>query len=277
MGGSAAGRIGVRVGIVLAGAWREAGEVLLDEDRERPAVTDGLRRLEPDALAQRPFACQLRRNGHEEFVQSRDLSYDHPLTFRFFGPEAGGEYPSTRAFVEALFGANGAFANLPKFRNVLTLEPHDLPTRADAPLQELFREKDVQVTSIAVDHDDVPAVAYRIEHGGHAVVTSGDLASKNDNLIRIARDADLLVNDAAVRDPPASGSEGPRSTRCTHTPPKRIGEVAAAAHVRAVRLSHLTPGVEAASDEVLRSVRAGYGGPVHFATDCMRVGLTTKR
>lgn len=53
--------------------------------------------------------------------------------------------------------------------------------------------------------------------------------------------------------------------------------MAAAAHVRAVLLSHLTPGVEEATDEVLRSVKAGYGGPVHFATDCIRVDLTTTR
>lgn len=207
------------------------------------------------------------------FVKSRDLSFDHPLTFRVFGPGAGGEYPSTRAFLDALFGAQGAFAYLPKFRNRLTLEAHDLPTRADAPIQELLREGDVHVTSIAVDHDDVPAVAYRIEHGGHAVVVSGDLASRNDNLIRLAQDADLLVYDAAVRDPPASGP----GLYALHTPPKRIGEVAAAAHVRAVLLSHVTPGVEEAPDEVLRSVRAGYGGPVHFATDCLRVDLTGAR
>jgi ribonuclease BN (tRNA processing enzyme) len=205
------------------------------------------------------------------FVKSRDLSYDHALTFRFFGPEAGGEYPSTRAFLEGLFGAHGAFAYLPKFRNVLTLEPHDLPTRADAPIQDLVREKDVHVTSVAVDHDDVPAVAYRVEHGGHAVVVSGDLASKNDNLIRLARDADLLVYDAAVRDPPASAP----GLYALHTPPRRIGEVAAAAHVRAVLLSHVTPGVEEAQDEVLRSIRASYAGPVRFATDCMRVDLAT--
>ena len=39
------------------------------------------------------------------FVKSRDLTYDRPLTFRIFGPAAGGPYPSTRAFVDGLFGA----------------------------------------------------------------------------------------------------------------------------------------------------------------------------
>ena len=183
------------------------------------------------------------------FLKSRDLSYDHPLTFRFYGPEEGGVYPGTRAFIETLFGAKGAFAYVTSFRNTLTLESHELPSRAEAPIQEVFREGEVVVTSIAVDHDDAPAVAYRIEHGGHALVMSGDLASKNDNLVRLAHDADLLVYDTSVRDPPAS----PPSLYTLHTTPARIGQVAAAAHVRALLLSHLPASVEVAEEEVLRS------------------------
>lgn len=202
-------------------------------------------------------------------VKSRDLSDDHALTFRFFGPEAGGLYPGTRAFIDDLFGPHGAFAYLPKFRNELTLEAHDLPARADAPIQELIRDADVRVTSIAVDHDDVPAVAYRVEHAGHAVVVSGDLASKNDNLIELARGADLLVYDTSVRDPPASAA----GLYALHTPPARIGEVARAAHVGALLLGHLPPPVDAARGEVLHSAHARYSGPVRFAADCMRVDI----
>ena len=141
--------------------------------------------------------------------------------------------------------------------------------RAEAPIEEVVRDADMRVTSIAVDHDDVPAVAYRIEHGGHAIVVSGDLASKNDNLVRLAAGADVLVYDTAVRDPPGSAP----GLYSLHTPPKRIGEVAAAAHVRSLVLSHLPPAVEHAREEVLASVRAGYAGPVRFANDCMRIDL----
>jgi len=206
------------------------------------------------------------------FVKSRDLSYGHPLTFRFFGPEAGGTYPSTRAFLETLFGAQGAFGYLPAFRNQLTLEPHDLPIRADAPMQELVRDKGLLITSIAVDHGDVPAVAYRIEHDGYSVVVSGDLASKADNLVVLARGADLLVYDAAVLDPPGS----PAGLYALHTAPKRIGEVAAAARVRRLLLSHLSPAVAQAQDTVLRSISASYTGPVRFATDCMAIDVTSR-
>ncbi|HEX3772088.1 MAG TPA: MBL fold metallo-hydrolase [Polyangiaceae bacterium] len=203
-------------------------------------------------------------------VKSRDLTFDAALTFHIFGPGAGGDYPSTTAFVDRLFGAQGAFAYLAKFRNPLTLDAVDLPTAQDQPVHEIFREGPLIVTSIAVDHDGVPAVAYRVAYGPRAVVVTGDLASKNDNMIRFAESADLLVYDTAVLDPPAS----PAPLYELHTPPKRIGEVAALAHVKSLLLSHIPPAVDQAKDEVLRSVHAAYGGHVTFASDCMRIDLT---
>jgi ribonuclease BN (tRNA processing enzyme) len=203
------------------------------------------------------------------FVKSRDLSYDQPLLFRIFGPSGSGDYPSTTTFVERLFGAQGAFAYLRSFRNRLELDAVDLPIAPDAPIHEVLREADVHVTSIAVDHDDAPAVAFRVEHGGHAVVVSGDLASKNDNLAQLAAGADLLVYDASVLDPPGS----PPKLYDLHTAPGRIGEVAAKAGVKSLLLTHIPPDVEASADAVLRSVHARYPGPARFASDCLRIDL----
>jgi ribonuclease BN (tRNA processing enzyme) len=203
------------------------------------------------------------------FMKSRDLNFDEPLTFRIFGPSGAGDYPSTTALVEDLFGAHGAFAYLRTFRNHLDLEAVDLPIAPDAPIHEVLRDGDFHVTSIAVDHGDAPAVAYRIEHAGHVVVVSGDLASKNDNLVHLAEGADLLVYDTSVLDPPDS----PAQLYDLHTAPRRIGEVAAKAHVKSLLLSHIPPGVEKSEDAVLRSIRAGYGGPTRFASDCLRIDL----
>jgi ribonuclease BN (tRNA processing enzyme) len=203
------------------------------------------------------------------FVKSRDLTYDEPLVFRIFGPAGGGDYPSTTVFVDHLFGPQGAFAYLRKFRNALQLDAVDLPIAQGAPIREVLREADFHVTSVAVDHGDAPAVAYRIEHAGHVLVVSGDLASKNDNLAHLAEGADLLVYDTSVLDPPDS----PAPLYDLHTSPGRIGEVAAKARVKSLLLSHIPPGVETAEDAVLRSVRASYGGPTRFASDCLRVDL----
>jgi ribonuclease BN (tRNA processing enzyme) len=204
------------------------------------------------------------------FVKSRDLaSSEARMTFRIFGPSGGGDFPGTSAFVDLLFGPSGAFRYLPLFRNHLSLATTDLPTRADAPIHEVLREGDLRVTSIAVDHDDAPAVAFRVEHAGRALVISGDLASRNDNLTHLAAGADLLVYDTTVLDPPDS----PRVLYDLHTPPRRIGEVAAAAGVKSLLLSHLTPSVLKAEDAVFRSIRASYKGELHFAEDCLRIPL----
>jgi ribonuclease BN (tRNA processing enzyme) len=203
------------------------------------------------------------------FVKSRDLIYDEPLTFRIFGPSGRGAYPSTTVFVDRLFGAEGAFAYLAKFRNALALDAVDLPIAPDAPMKEVLRDADFRVTSVAVDHGDAPAVAFRVEHAGHAVVVSGDLASKNDNLARLAEGADLLVYDTSVLDPPGS----PPKLYDLHTAPKRIGEVAAMAHVKSLVVSHIPPSVEKSEDAVLRSIRASYQGPTRFASDCLRIDL----
>jgi ribonuclease BN (tRNA processing enzyme) len=204
------------------------------------------------------------------FVKSRDLSSDGPLVFRIFGPAAGGEFPSASAFVDRLFGPQGAFAYLSNFRNALHFEVTDLPTRMDAPVREVLKEDDLHVTSIAVDHGDAPAVAFRVEHAGRALVISGDLASKSDNLALLAKDADLLVYDATVVDPPGS----PAALYALHTPPRRIGEIAAAAGVKSVLLSHITRSVEQASGDVLRSVHVNFTGETRMAEDCLRIDLT---
>ncbi len=204
------------------------------------------------------------------FVKSRDLSFDAPLTFRIFGPAGAGLYPSTTAFVDRLFGARGAFAYLPTFRNELRFAVTDLAIAPHGPIQDVLAERGLRVTAISVDHDDVPALAFRIEHDGHALVVSGDLASKTDDLVRLAAGADLLVYDTAVLDPPAS----PAKLYDLHTPPRRIGEVAEAARVKRLLLSHIPPPVDAARDEVLRSVRATFRGEVRFAEDCMHLDLT---
>ncbi len=202
-------------------------------------------------------------------VKSRDLTSDGPLTTRIFGPSGRGVYPSTSAFVARLFGPEGAFAYLATFRNELGLAVTDLSLDASRPPSVVLSEGGLRVLSTVTDHGDAPSVAYRIEYAGHSVVFSGDLASKSSNLEQLAADAELLVYNAVVRDPP----QGPAGLYELHTAPRRIGEVAAAAHTGALLLSHLSPSVDEAHAEVVRSIRAHYAGPVRFASDCLRVDV----
>jgi len=200
------------------------------------------------------------------FLLARAVMREGRVTFRIAGPTGGGAYPSTTDFVARLFGDHGAFAYAPTFtQSALQFDVNDLPTNTVPDARLVLDEDGVRVSAIPVDHGDVPAVAYRIDHAGRSLVITGDLASKNDNLPTLAAGADLLVYDTAVMDPPSST----QALYELHTTPKRIGEVATLARVRSLLLSHLTGRVVDHADEVMHSVQTGFTGEARFAHDCM--------
>lgn len=200
-------------------------------------------------------------------VKSRDLSSDSAVAFQIVGPTGRVPYPSTSEFVERLFGENGAYAYLPSFRNELRLERSDVAVDLDAPPRRVFDVDGVTISAVTVDHGEVPALAYRLDRAGRSFVISGDLASRRGHLSELALGADVLVYDTAVLDPPGS----PENLYELHTPPTRIGELAALAGAKVLVLGHIPPAVDTNRDEVLTSVRRSFKGDVRFAEDCMHV------
>jgi ribonuclease BN (tRNA processing enzyme) len=201
------------------------------------------------------------------FVKARDLSHDGPLSFFIAGPEGRGVYPPTHVLVDEVLGPQGAFAYLTGFRNAIEISGRDLAIDGKGGPLDVLDRPGLHITAIATDHGDAPAVAYRIEHGGHAVVFGGDTTLAGDAVATLAKGADLFVANATVLDPPAAAP----ALYKLHASPARIGQVANDAHVGAVVLAHLTPSVTEHESDVLRSVKRGYGGPVALATDCLRV------
>ncbi len=124
------------------------------------------------------------------------------------------------------------------------------------------------VEAIAMKHGDTPANAYRINYQGTSIVFSGDFdPSSLPNVIRLAQKATLLICTCDVLDPPGSSAE----LYALHTPPQQIGELAAAAGVQSLLLSHLSPSIVKAQDQVRQSISRAYKGDVQFATDLMHV------
>jgi ribonuclease BN (tRNA processing enzyme) len=206
-------------------------------------------------------------------LKARAVSRGRPIAFRIFGPTGSGEFPSTSRFVDLLFGKQGAFAYLPDFSAPMTIEASDVDAnlRPGATPQTLVEQEKgggLRISAIAGHHADAPTVIYRVDYGGRSVVFSGDIdAAGLDNLRLIADHCDLLVFNTVVLDPPDS----PAILYTLHTPPKRIGEVAASAHVGALLLTHLNPAIDAAHDAVLASIRRNFAGPVTFSKDLMDV------
>jgi ribonuclease BN (tRNA processing enzyme) len=202
------------------------------------------------------------------FFNARALSSDGPITYRIFGPDGAGLFPKTSRFVDLLVGDGGAFPYQKTFGADEKFIVKDLAINLDSAQTTILDDHGLVIEEIATHHGDCPSVAYRITYKGLTVVYSGDMdASALPNLVRLAKNADLLIFNCAVLDPPQS----PSQLYELHTPPRKIGEAAHQSGVKSLLLSHTAPDVESRETEVRRSIRVNYSGPTAFATDRLRV------
>ena len=202
------------------------------------------------------------------FFNERALTAYGTISYRVFGPEGNGQFPKTSRFVDLMVGPNGAFPYQKTFGAPESFTVRDLPTNLNSPLSTIVDENGLVVQEIATHHDGCPSVGYRISYKGVILVYSGDMdASALRNLVSLAKDADLLIFNCAVLDPPGS----PPLLYTFHTPPHKIGEAARDSKVKSLLLSHLAPDIERQQNAVLKSIGENYTGPVKFATDKMRV------
>jgi ribonuclease Z len=116
----------------------------------------------------------------------------------------------------------------------------------------VWRENGLTVTAIVVHHNPAtPAYAYRFDYKGRSVVVSGDTI-KWPPLAVAAKGADVLIHEAQNADMTRQLSQGlammgnPRmssimaDTLSYHTTPVEAAEIARAAGVKRLVLSHLT-------------------------------------
>jgi ribonuclease BN (tRNA processing enzyme) len=236
------------------GAFLRIGELRLDLEKVSAVL---LTHLHIDHSADLPA-----------FFNARALTSDGPIAYYVFGPDGSGLFPKTSRFIDLLVGPDGAFAYQKTFGARESFTVRDLAISLDSPRTKIMDDDGLVVEEIATHHGDCPSVAYRISYKGVVVVFSGDMdASALPNLVQLAKNADLLIFNCAVLDPP----ESPSQLYDLHTPPRKIGQAARASGVRSLLLSHLAPDVEGQQDAVRKSVRASFAGPVAFATDKLRL------
>jgi ribonuclease BN (tRNA processing enzyme) len=202
------------------------------------------------------------------FFNARALTSDGPIVYRVFGPDGAGLFPKTSRFVNLLVGEDGAFAYQKTFGAHESFTVRDLAISLDSARTKIVDEDGLVVEEIATHHGDCPSVAYRISYKSAVVVFSGDMdASALPNLVQLAKNADLLIFNCAVLDPPGS----PSQLYDLHTPPRKIGEAAHESGAKSLLLSHLAPDVEGQEAAVRKSILVSYAGPVAFASDKLHV------
>ena len=123
------------------------------------------------------------------------------------------------------------------------IHPHELTQ--DGPVMQ---DENVKVTAARVEHPLVAhSLAYRFDAPDRSIVISGD-THRSDNLVKLARGADVLVHEALwVPGIDRLVAFNPNATTLkkhiidSHTPVEEVGQVAAAAGVKTLVLSHLVP------------------------------------
>lgn len=169
--------------------------------------------------------------GVDKLAKGFNLAYEHDHEFRKAHHEHG-------AFKFGI--AEGLLA--PK---VVRIPKPDGTTVA-------WKDGDLTVTAIRVHHDPIdPAFAYRFDYKGRSVVISGD-TTKWPPLAVAAKGADVLIHEAQNNAMTMQMSKGlatlgnPRmsslmaDTVTYHTEPVEAADLARAAGVKALVLSHLT-------------------------------------
>jgi len=154
----------------------------------------------------------------------------------------------------------------------------------------VFDRDGLRITMFNVDHRPVePAVGYRFDWKGRSVVISGD-TRKSDSVIEHAKGADLLVHEAldgavvarAVAAAKRLGMD--RMAKLAgdipgyHTSPREAGEVAQAAGVGHLVLTHLVPPPRNALLErgFVHGAKETYAGEVTLGEDGMRFSLAPR-
>ena len=126
----------------------------------------------------------------------------------------------------------------------------------------VFDDGIVQVSAVAVTHGRaVPALAYRFDTPDGSVAFSGD-TTVNEDLISLARGADILVHQVAdLNYLKRHGTDDADLARLAalHTDVTQVGGVAERARVRELILSHYLPADPAAISEAEWAQRAGRG------------------
>ena len=144
----------------------------------------------------------------------------------------------------------------------------------------VMQDEHVKVTTALVSHPPVvPAFGYRFDAADRSIVISGDTAP-SENLIALARGADVLVHDAmfpAGVDRLVAGVVNARTLKQSilshHTSAVDAGRVARQAGVKTLVLSHFVPAEDPViTDQMwIDAARTHFAGTVIVGKDLMEI------
>ena len=134
---------------------------------------------------------------------------------------------------------------------------------------EVYENGGVRVLAFDVDHRPVsPALGYRIEFAGKAVLLSGD-TRYSENLINNAAGVDLLIHEVAGATPEVLELPGYRRAFEHHTTAEEAGEIFTVIAPKLAVYSHLVLFGGYTVEQLVSETRRSYSGPLVVGEDLM--------
>jgi ribonuclease Z len=133
----------------------------------------------------------------------------------------------------------------------------------------------VRVSTFEVDHggEELPAFGYRVDYNGRSAVLSGD-TTFNENLIRHAQGADLLVHEVtAAAGKTAENAAQLKRIASNHTTPEQAGEVFTRVAPKLAMYNHLLLFGSARPEDLIPATRKNYSGPLVVGEDLMSIEI----
>jgi ribonuclease Z len=135
----------------------------------------------------------------------------------------------------------------------------------------VYDHNGVRIFAFEVDHggEELASFGYRVHYRGRSVVLSGD-TTFNENLIRYAEGADLLVHEVTAASGAAAENEAQlKRIRANHTTPDQAGIVFSRAQPKLAVYNHLLLFGGARAEALIPATRAYYSGPLMVGEDLL--------
>lgn len=189
------------------------------------------------------------------------------------GPEGNDLMPNTSAYMDKMFGADGAYAYLKNYwltdvRGMFKIKAIDASIGYNKVQQHALNDA-ISFSSIGVHHGPISAVAWRVDIGDCAITFSGDMTNKYHSLAKLADGSDLLVANNVIEEAATEAAKN------MHMPPSEIGKIAGEAKVKKVLLAHFMNRSLPHQNEAVKLIGQAYQGPVLLAEDLMVVEINT--
>ena len=191
---------------------------------------------------------------------------DRKTWLTILGPDGGeSSYPSTEDLLQRIAGPNGVYPSLSGLLSERKL--NQFKVRA-VPVPSLgnriwakFRRASFKLSAVAVNHGEIPAIAWRVELAGQSIVFAGAFNNDKDVIRDFAKNADALIVEHSI--PEVSRGR----LRELYALPSELGKVASQADARMLILAGRTNRTRGRESLSRQAIEKSYDGPVLFGND----------